>query len=211
MPALGIAAVISFLTRSGLVSTCRRSDRGSGVCRSLAHGSLAVQPSGESRSVAAIRYLTLVRRMLVKMHATDALERAVQAVVGPDRNFRILLTVASIVFLIGGLGTRCLGLWPVSRPRPAVDRCANGPYLPGRHPGHCDAVCRIDRAVPEFDPDLRVWPVRTVAVHSDGRAGLTAFQSPPHVSSRPRRSHCAAFRRPHTTPGRRILRRGDPR
>ena len=77
---------------------------------------LAVLPYNrlENRgALVAIEYLTLVRRMLVKTQATDALERGVHAVVGADPNYRVLLTVASILFLIGGLGARCLGVWPV--------------------------------------------------------------------------------------------------
>jgi hypothetical protein len=114
VPALGIAAVISFLRRDR--TWLRLASVAIGGVAYAAPWLMAVLPYNrlENRgALLSIEYLTLVRRMLVKMHATDALERAVQAVVGPDRNFRILLTVASIVFLIGGLGTRCLGLWPV--------------------------------------------------------------------------------------------------
>ena len=114
MPALAMAALLALLRRDPM--WIRLCGVALGGVLYAAPWLLAVLPYNrlENRgALVAIQYLSLVRRVLVKTQATDALERGVHAIVGADPNYRVLLTVASILFLIGGLGARCLGVWPV--------------------------------------------------------------------------------------------------
>jgi hypothetical protein len=59
--------------------------------------------------------LTLVRRMLLKTGLTGWLESVVLRYVGRDSDFSIVLTAATVIFLLGGLGPRLLGVWFVIR------------------------------------------------------------------------------------------------
>ncbi len=69
--------------------------------------------STESRAVVSIDWMSLPRRMLFKMDLREALGQFVVAHVGPDPTGWMTLTVATAIFLVGGLGLRVLGLWRV--------------------------------------------------------------------------------------------------
>jgi len=65
-------------------------------------------------AVIDLEYLTLVRRMLFKADLTLPLETFVHRF-SSDPDYLILLTLATLFFLIGGLGARCLGLLAMCR------------------------------------------------------------------------------------------------
>lgn len=79
---------------------------------------LAVLPYNglENRgALISVEYLSLVRRMLFKGNLIDTIANFVHQFVSPDPTARITLALATLLFLVGGLGTRCLALAPLIR------------------------------------------------------------------------------------------------
>jgi hypothetical protein len=73
---------------------------------------LAVLPFNQAENRGAqvrVEWLWLVRRMLIKADLTGSIERMLQATIGLEPNAIAILTVASVVFLVGGLSIRLLG------------------------------------------------------------------------------------------------------
>ena len=71
--------------------------------------------NAEGRAGFSIRWLSLVRRMLLKTGFTDPIVAFVGHFVSDDPNRVVFLTIATLIFLVGGLGTRCLGLMTMGR------------------------------------------------------------------------------------------------
>lgn len=86
--------------------------------------SILVLNGSEGRAAVTIEWLSLVRRMVFKMDITAWIASVAAHLVSSDPDGRAFLTIAIIVFLVGGLGTRLLGLVPVLRSVPggAADR-----------------------------------------------------------------------------------------
>jgi hypothetical protein len=63
----------------------------------------------------SIEYLSLVRRMLFKADLTDILLAFVHQYVGHDPRNWVMLSLSSLIFLIGGLNARIIGLVPLWR------------------------------------------------------------------------------------------------
>jgi hypothetical protein len=110
-PALAIVTAVWMIRRDGI--WLRFAVTGAAAALSAAPWAAAVLPYNrlENRgALIAVEYLTLVRRMLFKTGITDSLQTFVGHFVASDPHFRILLALAIVIFLIGGLGARLAGL-----------------------------------------------------------------------------------------------------
>jgi len=110
VPALGIAAFVALLRReviwSRLVVVAVAS------VAAATPWLLVILPHNKADNrgaVISVEFVSLVRRMLLKTDLTGTLETFVHRF-SADPNYWILLTIASLIFLVGGLGARCLGL-----------------------------------------------------------------------------------------------------
>jgi hypothetical protein len=75
-----------------------------------------------------LQFLVLVRRMLRKLDLTEPLSQFVHRFIGSDPEYRIVLGIAVVIFLVGGLGMRCLGLGATVRA--AIGRDPMRPWTP---------------------------------------------------------------------------------
>jgi hypothetical protein len=116
VPAIGAAALVALL----------RGDRAWRALAMAAIGAvvwalpwlLAILPFNRAENrgaVLSIEWLSLVRRMLLKTQWAPALEASVHRFLGSDPNYHWLLTIATVIFLVGALGTRGLGIVPLVR------------------------------------------------------------------------------------------------
>jgi hypothetical protein len=118
------ALVVAAVGMTGLVCWLRK-DRGAGrliaiaaiasACAAPWLISILTLNRAEQRAGVAIEPLSLVRRMLFKADLTTPLAAFADRLVGSDPHAWVLLTIATVIFLAGGLGTRVLGIRGVAR------------------------------------------------------------------------------------------------
>ena len=109
-PALAIVTAVSLIRRDGTWVRFALTGAAAALCAVPWVVAILRYNRLENRGALIAVDLTLVRRMLFKTGITDALEAFVGRFVSRDPQFRILLTLAIAILLVGGLGTRLAGL-----------------------------------------------------------------------------------------------------
>jgi len=119
-----VPIVLGALGVTALVGACRRNPVWRRVIVIVAVTVLSTAPwiaavlphnSMENRGArVTIEYLSLVRRMLYKMDVVGPIASLVHHV-SPDPKYRLVLAVGTVIFLVGGIGARWLGLAAVAR------------------------------------------------------------------------------------------------
>jgi hypothetical protein len=127
--AVGMAALLALIRRERIAWPLFGVAAGSVLL--AAPWILAVVPYNrlENRgALLSIEYFSLVRRMLFKADLTDPLLAFVHRYIGSDPSNAITLLLASLIFLLGGLNARVLGV--VGLCKAAVGRASMRPWTP---------------------------------------------------------------------------------
>lgn len=120
-----LPVTLAALGMTSLVLACRRDWRAAARTAAIAAGAVlwaapwlaAILPYNQVENRGArvtVEWLSLVRRMLMKTGLTAPIEDSLRYITATPTPEMILL-VASVIFLVGGLGMRCIGLGTVVR------------------------------------------------------------------------------------------------
>jgi hypothetical protein len=125
VPAVVIAGLLGAWRRDPLAARLIAVAAVAAVCAMPWLIPILILNRAEQRAAVTIEWLSLVRRMLFKADLTSSLAAFAESLVGSDPHRWALLSIGTVIFLIGGLGTRCLGipsLWKAAIGSPSMRR-----------------------------------------------------------------------------------------
>jgi hypothetical protein len=115
LPAVAVSALVYALRRDRLAGRLVIAAAIAVLCAAPWLWSIVALNGTEGRANVSVDWLSLPRRMLFKMDLRDRLATIASSIVANDPNAWVLLTMATVLFLVGGLGVRCLGIAPLWR------------------------------------------------------------------------------------------------
>jgi hypothetical protein len=115
LPALAISALVYAWRRDTSTGRLVAAAVVAALCAAPWIWSIVSLNAAEGRADISIQWMSLPRRMLFKIEIWDRLLSVAASLVGDPPPAWLLLSMVTAIFLIGGLGIRCLGIVPLWR------------------------------------------------------------------------------------------------